>query len=532
MSAPARGPIRDVDTAARRVLDQIGPPLHLRATVAALEGEGLRDADASLVAAGCRDLFELGAVVHERCAAIGETAATLAPAGPSPLAPSRGGASPAPRVLRRFARSYWDGVAYTLPLIAQGLCIALVGTSLWGSARLTTGEQTAIALALVLSLIATGPFTHAMSRRLFYYWFQWDVRAVQRTATRWVAAGALAGVAAAAAAAAALAVAGRLDAAGATFVGFLALQPALWMGNSALFVIRQAHVAAVAVLVPTVGLWAALRAGAPPVAAHVAGLAAADVLLLGAGWWLMRRRARGWPQARPPLPRALMPRAIGGYAAWGLVYFGLIFGDRLVAWWAGGGMQWRPAYEAALQIALVPMLLTLPILEHIVVRLGEDLKAAERSAAPARRGDALRRVESAFLGAVATAVAVYAGLAVAVWLTVEHAGDRLPLDVGRLVGHGEGRLVLLVALVADGVVIAALGLGSAYQLLGRPWPMVAAGAPAVVADIAVAALARHAGAPEHAVFGLLAGGVCFAAGMAVAWRGTRRRLGYWWYAAS
>lgn len=532
MSAPSTEPIRDLDAAARRVLAQLGAPLHVRATIAALESEGLRDVDAAALAPGCPSLFELGPLVHERCLALGEAAATLTPA-PARAADTADDppARPLPGPLGRLARDYWLGIAYLLPLIAQGLCLLFLGVSLWGSAQLTRSQVTAIGAALVASLVLTGPFTHAMTHRLFHYWFQDDLAAVRRTAMRWTAGAMAAGAAAGLLAAGILAAAGRLDATGATFAIVLALQPGIWMANSALFVIRRAQIAAVGIALATIPVWMGLRAGLPPLAVHAAGLAGASLLLVAGAWVVLRCASRGAPPARRPLPRAVLPIAVAGYAVYGLVYFSLIFADRIVAWAGPHGLAWRPEYEAALQVALVPLLLTLPLLEHLLERLGQALRRGERAVAPGGAAAVHRAAEGVFLRLLGLALAAYAAMALVGWAAVARWGGLLPFGVGRLIGAGEGRAVLLTALVAYGFFVLALGIGAAFQLLGRPWPMAAAGALALVVDVAVGVGARLHGPPGAASLGLLAGGVAFALAMAGFWLATRRRLGYWWYAA-
>lgn len=514
-----------LESAARRVLAQIGVPLHERATVAAMESDGLRDSDAARIVPGARTLFDAGPAVHARCLDLGETAATLAP-------PRNADEDRAPPRWQRLVRNYWLGIAYMLPLVAQGICVVVLGVSLWGSAGLTRPQQTAIAVALVATLVVTGPLTHALTRRMFHYWFQWDLDAVRRTACRGMALGIAVGAVSGALAAGVAAATGRLGQAGLTLVAFLALQPGIWIANSALFVIRKAWWAGLAVLLPTIPVWAGLRLGLPALAVHVAGLAAANALLVGGAVVLLRRRARGWPAARRPLPRAVLPLAVAGHAAWGLVYFALIFSDRVVAWLEPGGtVAWRPSYEAALQLALVPLVLTLPLLEHVLVRLSEALREAERRSSPDDLPAALRAAERGFARSVLGAGAAYAAMATAVWVLVDRAGASLPLGVGRLVAGGGGRMALVAALVAYGLFVLALGVCAAFQLLGRPWPMVAAGAPAVAVDLAVGLAARAHGPPEAAALGLVAGGAVFAAIALAMWLRTRRRLDYWWYAS-
>jgi hypothetical protein len=246
---------------------------------------------------------------------------------------------------------------------------------------------------------------------------------------------------------------------------------------------------------------------------------------------ILRRTTAVAPPARRPLPRAVLPLVVGGYAAWGLVYFALIFTDRLVAWLGGSPVAFHPAYEAALQIALVPLVLTLPALEHVLVRFGELLEAASRERDPADEAAGRRRALRTMALQVATVTGLYAVFAAALWVIVGRRPGALPLGAGHLVATGDAHVALGIAMLAYGCFVAALGIGSAYQLLQRPWPLVAVGVLAVLADVSVGVTARVGAAPEHAVFGLLAGGIVFMLGIALVWRVQRRRLDHLWFAA-
>ncbi|MDX6377938.1 MAG: hypothetical protein QOE98_2241, partial [Gaiellaceae bacterium] len=364
------------------------------------------------------------------------------------------------------------------------------------------------------------------------YHYQYDVRALERTAARWIACAAAFGIVLGGAAALVLVAAGQWSSAGAAFSVYLALQPTMWAANAGLFAIRRSVIASLAVLLPTIPVWYGLRLGVSPLPVHAAGLAAADVLLIVAALVCFRREARGGAPARRPLPRAAIPGAIGGYAAWGLVYFLLIFMDRLVAWTGDGRIAFQPGYEAALQVALVPLLLVLPALEYVLARFGQLLRIATRrvdvDAASMGRRNAIRTMTRL----VAGCLGAYALLGVGVWLVVHRLGHLLPLHVSQLITEPDTDRAFVIALVAYGAFVVALGISSAYQLLARPWPMVAAGSIAVVADAVVGLVARAHAGPEMASLGLLTGGIVFMAGMAIAWRRHRRRVDYLWFAAS
>jgi hypothetical protein len=513
-------PPTDVETAAHRVLAAIGTPLHWRATVAALEGEGIRDVDADGISPGCPDVFALGKRVHERCLEL----------PPVDRRPRRRKAAQRPG-WQRLGRRYGRGIAYSLPMLAQGAVLIALHVSLWGSGALTPVEQTAIGFALVLTLVLFAPATHAMIRRLHYYRHQSDRRAMRRTALNWMGFACLAGPALAAMAAATFALTAGFGPGALAFCTYCALQPAMWVANSVLFAIRRSSLAAVALMAATLPIWWALRMGLPALAVHAAGLALADALLLGTALVALHRLTRRADAARRPLPRMLMPMAVGGYAAWGLIYFLLIFTDRLVAWTSNGGLAFQPHYEAALQIALVPLVLVLPMLEHVLVRFGELLETAARNTDPDDAGETRRDAVRAMRRLVLGALGVYATLAATTFVVATRWGSELPLGAGRMVAAGHAHTALVVALVAYGCVIAALGVASAYQLLQRPWPMVAIGAAAVLVDLAIGLIARRAGAPENACIGLLAGSVVFAGGMFLAWSRHQRRLDYLWFAA-
>jgi FtsH-binding integral membrane protein len=201
-----------------------------------------------------------------------------------------------------------------------------------------------------------------------------------------------------------------------------------------------------------------------------------------------------------------------------------------VAWAGPDGAAFRPAYEAALQLALVPLLLVQPALEIILVRLSRDLQDAQ-DAQPADLEAANRRVTRRFLRRVAAVTAAYCALAAGVWLVAAEWGPSLPLGLGELVQEPEGRLALWAALVGYGCLVAALGLCAAFQLLSRPGPMVVAGALAVAVNLTVGLVGRAVGPPGAAALGLLAGCAAFLLGMLVAWARARRRLDHLWCTA-
>ncbi len=522
-TAESYAAVDDVDGAAERVLATLGRPLHERATVAALETDGIRDVDAGRIAPGCTDVFQLGRLVHARCLQLHD-------ASPDPAAsrPARVGTPGWKKLARRYGR----GLAYSLPMLVQGLALALLHVSLWGSRGLTIDEQTAIGLALVVSLIATGPASQALTHRLYYYRYQKDLRALRRATLRSLGLAAVSSAMLATAVAIAAAAVGHAGPATAAFCIYLALQPTMWIANAALYAVRRSTFAALAILLPTLVVAGGLRAGLSPLLVHAGGLFAADCVLVGVVVIVLRRRTRNASPARRALPLALLPLSVGGYAAWGLVYFALIFTDRLVAWLGGDPVAFHPAYEAALQIALVPLVLALPALEHVLVRFGELLEAASRRRDPDEAREERHRAARVMSRYVFGVAVIYAVIALGLWLTVARWPGWLPLGAGHLVEDGRAHDALGIALIAYGCFVVALGVGSAYQLLARPWPLVAVGVVAVACDLVVGIAARSGSAPENAAFGLLAGGVVFAVGMCAVWRHQRRRLDYLWFSAS
>jgi hypothetical protein len=180
----------------------------------------------------------------------------------------------------------------------------------------------------------------------------------------------------------------------------------------------------------------------------------------------------------------------------------------------------------------VPLVLTLPALEHVLVRFGELLEAASRRRDPAVATVERRRAAGTLSRYVLAVAAIYAALAGGLWVAVGRWPGWLPLGAGRLVAEGRPHDALGLALAGYGCFVIALGIGSAYQLLARPWPLVVAGAVAVAGDLGVGLLARVGAAPEKAAYGLLTGGALFMAGIALIWWRQRRRLDYLWFSAS
>jgi len=516
-------PISDIETAARRVIERVGTPVHARATVAMLESEGLRDADAARFDPTCDDLFDLGEVVHARAIELSEVAATLSVAAPAVLAP--------PRVdWRRITRTYAIGIGYSLPLIVLGLGVLVFGISLWGSPQLSSQAKSGMALGVLVSLVVSGPFTYAMTRRIFYYWYQYDPRALARTVVRWTLAAVGCGAGCAVIALAWSTAVGSAPGFTVALVGVLLLQGPIWTCTSALYVIGRAWLGGVALVVPVVPLWLALRAGATPLPAHLIALAAADALLIGATWWaLVQLPSRSVP-ARDPLPASLMALSVGGFAAWGAVYYLLLFGDRLVAWVTPSGAHFAPGYEAALELALVPLVFAMPILEFTLIRVAEQIEQLQDGGGLEDVGQLGIRIQHVLARTVSAALALYAALACLVLLVARETDRIMPDNAGAAVQHGAGWTALVTALAAYAFLILGIGIGTVYQLVSRPWMLVRAGAVGVVVNLTVGALARHAIGPQAAAYGLAAGTAAFAMVMLITWRTTRSKIAQWWAA--
>jgi hypothetical protein len=518
-----QGPITDVETAARRVLERVGLPIHERATVATLESEGLRDSDAASIAAGCEDLFALGHVVHARALELSEAAATLA--APALSTPAR------PRShWRRIMRTYALGIGYSLPLIALGLGVLVFGISIWGSPQLSSPAKSGMALGVLISLVASGPFTYAMTRRIFYYWYQYDPRALARTVARWTLAAVGCGALCALVAIVWATLAGSATGFTVAIAGVLLLQGPIWTCTSALYVIGRAWVGGVCLVVPIVPLWFALRAGALPLPAHLVALAVADALLIGATWWsLTQLPARSVP-ARDPLPAPLMALSVGGFAAWGAVYYLLLFGDRLVAWVTPSGTQFAPGYETALDLALVPLVFAMPILEFTLIRVAEHMEQLQDGSGLADLEQLGLRIQHVLVRTVGAALALYAGIAILVLALCRTTDRLLPDHAGAAVQHGAGWTALMTAVIAYGFLILGLGIGTVFQLVSRPWMLVRAGAVGVVVNLAVGAIARQGHGPQAAAVGLVAGTAAFALMMLFTWRACRPKIAQWWAA--
>jgi len=516
-------PITDVETAARRVVERAGVPVHARATVAMLESEGLRDADAARIEPGCEDLFELGRVVHARALELAEEAATLTVAAPGALAEPRAD-------WRRIGRTYVLGLGYSLPLIALGIGVLVFGISLWGSPQLSAPAKSGMALGVLISLVISGPFTYAMTRRIFYYWYQYDPRALARTVARWTLAAVGCGAVCAMIALVWSTLAGSAPGFTIAIVGVLLLQGPIWTCTSALFVIGRAWVGGAVLVVPVVPLWLALRAGAAALPAHLIALSVADALLIGVTWWALAQLPSRSVPARDPLPASLMALSVGGFAAWGAVYYLLLFGDRLVAWITPSGAQFAPGYETALELALVPLIFAMPILEFTLIRVAEHVEQLQGGSAVDDVGKLGLRIQDVLMRTVGVALALYVVLALAVLGFARATGRLLPDNAGAAVQHGAGWIALVTALVAYGFLILGVGIGSVYQLVSRPWMLVRAGAIGVVVNLTVGAIARSGGGPQAAAFGLVAGTATFALVMLVTWRATRSKIAQWWAA--
>lgn len=414
------------------------------------------------------------------------------------------------------ARSAASTLIYAVPWLA--LFIARLASP--DALRMPSAVASALALALMFSLIASGGFVQAIVRRGEFYVGLRQARlawAVMRTLLQ-------AGIAVSVAVAAAGAVVGwyfQLFAWPSLVLGADAfvIMAALWM-VCGIFSIRQQHWRVAIAFVAGFGAFSVARAcGAQVVTSELIAAAA----VLSTAWLQARWLFRDREPAAPARTNVTMPRlevlayCMLPYFWYGTVYFAFLFADRLAAGTAvvallGGPFGTPEAYSLGMEMALLTLLLAASGVE---VAGALFARAFSREAVhPIAGGVAsLRRtLNGHHQRAIGFVVVSFAAIAIGVaaaaaWLLP----SGLPPAAALTLAAGDAGYGLL-----------AIGLLNALVLFEtrRPWTVVSEFTAAFVINLASGYLLSHALGSAHAVDGLLLGAGYLAVASSIAVRRT------------
>jgi hypothetical protein len=515
------------------VLERTQVPIDAWMVAAVLEAEGLRDADAR-ERFGCPDLFAFA----ERVFVVARAEARRRPRPAAPEARrERSG------LLRNLAR----GSVFALPMLGQVLCVAFTGHSLCASADFGPAQATSVGLAMLWSLVATGPVMSALGREGAVRLQERDWAGLE-VSCRWLVRAGVLGVLASVLVTAAIQLATGLFAPrlfGVTLIYAIALS-LLWLGLACCQALRLHGFTFATTLLG--GL--AVAAAATWHVASVLLVQFVAILAVAAGAFARafgHLRARRSTAAKPagqelgfPTPGEVAVGALVPYAAYGLGNAGLLVVDRLLAWSAPGRIQpqalwFHGPYELGMDGALLSALVPLAYLEHAVHRFYDALHDAGASVPlsdlPAHEARITRAVRRALRVLVALSCASVVGAwAVGHVLQAEGLGHVL----GHLEDPGDAPLVrhaFWCGALAYQLLVLGLGGALLFFSLNRPIPVVKAVWRALGVATATGFIASRALSPEHATLGLLLGTAMFAAEMVAGARDLIRKGAYHEYAA-
>jgi hypothetical protein len=467
---------------------------------ALIESTGLRDADARR-RYGAPDTFTLAAELAASVPAPGTRQRTVEQAS----VPLRRGPGPARQAL--------IAVSLLAPVTLQIAAFLTYGISLWASSSFTSAQATTVALATLLSLIATAPVAQAIARRGVRYRGAGNTALLTAELRRLGALGVLAVSAAGTVAALAWPLLAASLSSSSEFAGYFSLLALLWLTIARCEALGMRPALAVATAVGLALVWALRRLGVGDIVADQwIGLAAVNLLLLAAA-------ALRTAQAHQRRPRELegvrllpFPALLAGLwplLAYGLLYFLLIFADRIVAWTAGPlpagrSLVFRGDYEAGLDCALLTLFACTTASEIALQRFATQLMPLT-SRTPGGNWAALGR----------TLVAQHirqALLLLAVGAFTAALGAAL-LRIGGAVEAFAGPVVRSVYLTGSAAyVLLALGLlcSAALQMLACQARVLPGLGLALLIDVVVGGVATRALGYPWATLGLLAGAAAFA----------------------
>ena len=425
-------------------------------------------------------------------------------------------------------RAWLSGTVFALPMLLCALSMMTMGVSLWGG-DLPADLASAVALATVASLVVSGGFVQAMSRRAMFYLGAANVPAAAAVARHWATAGtaaifltAFAGLAA--------------NLMFAWMPGVLALHTAaffvalslLWLSCGGLYLVSRTSWIAAATIVG-IGVVAALHRGLgwSLHTSQLAGVAAAVALsLTGVLRWFRSRGVKRVPADFIAPARELYLAA--PYFAYGALYYSFLFADRLIAWTAQTNaaalpLQFRGDYETALDLAMAAFVLQMGWVHASLAGFHHAVAQAQRLAAAGeyeRFNTAMRSFYWWRLARIAAFGLASSGL---VYFLVSRFG---------LLPFASMRPVLVIALVAYPIVVAGLWNTSLLFALGRPRPVLLAIAAGALTSLCAGYLLSRTGSYDAAVVGFLIGAFLFAALSCQAVLGAFGKLDAHYYASA
>ena len=307
--------------------------------------------------------------------------------------PARARAGPRLGTLAGDARSFLKGTIFAAPMVISIFAMLILRYSLWAYQYLTTERATAIALAMVLSFLATGGFTQAIARRGLMYVVQSEYGMARRMTFLLARIGALVS----AVLAAGLFLTGMVfplfpPAMTLSIVSHFLLLCAMWLSLTIFYMLRAEVLFTVLVGAGTWLTWALHERFHVPIttAQGVAlGATSAAGILLAAILFAREERRKG-SRGSPRMPRmSIVAYTVAPYFAYGFLFFLFLYLDRLMAWSAHSAFMpyviwFRGDYELGLDWAMMGLVLPLGVIEVLISRFSARLSDLQKEYTCAR----------------------------------------------------------------------------------------------------------------------------------------------------
>lgn len=404
-------------------------------------------------------------------------------------------------------REWLRGTVFALPMLLCALSMLTIGVSLWGG-DLPADLASAVALATVSSLIVSGGFVQAMSRRALFYIGAGNYPAAAALAQAWGGAGFGFVLFTAVVGLAANVVFGWMPWALALHTAlFYVLLGVLWLACGALYLVNRAiWIGGATVLGIVVVAGLTRGAGWALHNAQLAGVAAAVAVALGVSVsWFRARAGKGVPRSFLEPAREIFQAA--PYFAYGALYYTFLFADRLIAWTAQTNaaalpLQFRGDYETALDLAMAAFVIQTGWVHASLTSFHEAVERVQRQLGAHQHREfnaAMRRFYFWRLARIAAYGFASSGL---VFFLVSRF-DVLPFPAMRP--------VLAIALAAYPIVVAGLWNASLLFALAQPQPVIASVTLGAVSSLGCGYVMSRTGSYESAVVGFLIGAFVFAA---------------------
>ena len=518
----------DAHELGQQIVDLIGAPKDAWEIAAQLEVLGLRDRDVR-AAYGTRDLFELAGVLFAQFER-GAFRNSVEPEDPEPRM----------HPVVRFAKNYFEGLAFSLPMTLQAAAMLIWGYGLWGATDVDLRAGSAIALGFIGSYIVCGGSSQALVRRGLFYVYQEEPSLARWTALRaWSLSLQLAF---------ALLIPALLLNAVLTLLPWRMLLTAaayyaglsvLWMNWSLIYLVRKTPLfLGVTIVALAIEIVAVRLTHCGPLAANAIGLGLADVLSFVVGVRALNQLAATRPGIPVNPPRLIvLVYTTSRFLVYGLLYNSFMFADRIIAWTSNVGREDFPPYpfwlnvryEIGMDLALIVIVLLAGVVEHSIRRFSEDLVPAEK-----RTGDAGTFIETT------AAAQRRRTLTLAFWSIIA-AGIATATT---FVLRGMPSLRIHASLMSTTAMVVFAGATIAYVLfmfalqnililltLSRVELAVRAVGIALGVNVAVGFVCSRAIHYSAAVLGLIAGAVALLTLTARARRRVLEELDYFYYAA-